>query len=134
MIFVDMGPFIARHLGSDERHTDAVRGWEELAAGRDRLHTSNFVLDEAFTLLARRAGYRFAAERARNTYASRALLILRPDNSDELAAVGLFEKYADQAVSFTDCVSFALMRRHRIARAFTYDRHFVAAGFELWQP
>lgn len=58
--------------------------------------------------------------------------ILRPEESDEIAAVGLLERYADQAASFTDCVSFAPMRRHRIPRAFTFDRRFAAAGFEAW--
>jgi predicted nucleic acid-binding protein len=43
--------------------------------------------------------------------------------------VDLFAKFADQRVSFTDCVSFILMRRHRLARAFTFDRHFGDAGF-----
>jgi len=41
-----------------------------------------------------------------------------------------FEKYADQDVSFTDCVCFALMRAHNIQRVFTFDRHFRLAGFE----
>jgi len=29
-----------------------------------------------------------------------------------------------------DCISFAVMRRLGIKRAFTNDRHFQAAGFE----
>ena len=40
-------------------------------------------------------------------------------------------KYADQRVTFTDCVSFAIMRRRRIRTAFTFDRHFEARGFEV---
>jgi uncharacterized protein len=40
-------------------------------------------------------------------------------------------KYADQGVSFTDCVSFAIMRRHKIRTAFTFDRHFKLAGFNV---
>lgn len=60
------------------------------------------------------------------------LTILRPDVSDESAALDLFRKFADQKVSFTDCVSFALMRRHRLKKAFTFDRHFAGAGFEVW--
>jgi predicted nucleic acid-binding protein len=64
--------------------------------------------------------------------ASRVLTILRPDARDEAAAVALFRKLADQELSFTDCISFALMGRHRITRAFTFDRHFEAAGFSIW--
>jgi predicted nucleic acid-binding protein len=94
--------------------------------------TSNFVLDELLTLLARRASYEYAARRARVLLASHCLKILRPDESIELAAVAAFEKYADQKVSFTDCTSFVLMRSHGLQRAFTFDRHFALAGFEVW--
>jgi predicted nucleic acid-binding protein len=37
----------------------------------------------------------------------------------------------DQSIGFVDCLSFALMRRHRIPAAFTFDRHFELAGFPL---
>ena len=54
-----------------------------------RCYTSNFVLDETFTLLARRASYAFAAQRARNILTSTTLTILRPDPVDELDALHL---------------------------------------------
>ena len=132
MIFVDTGAFLARHLARDEQHGSARRAWGELASTGWRVYTSNFVLDEAFTLLARWTSYEFAAARAEAILASSSLEILRPDASDELAALELFRKFGDQQVSFTDCVSFALMKRSGIARAFAFDRHFVHAGFELW--
>ena len=59
-------------------------------------------------------------------------MILRPEAEDEFKALELFRKLGDQQVSFTDCVSFALMRRYGIDKAFGFDRHFVHAGFELW--
>jgi len=86
-----------------------------------------------FTLLARRASYSFAAEKARIIYASSALEILRPDALAERAALNWFEKFADQEVSFTDCVSFALMREADIQTAFTFDAHFEHAGFKKWK-
>lgn len=98
------------------------------------MFTSNFVLDEAITLISRWAGYRFATERAHAIYNSSALTILRPTVDEEIVALGLLEKLGDQKVSFTDCVSFALMKRHDLRRAFTFDRHFESAGLEAWAP
>lgn len=132
MIFIDTGPLLARHIMEDQYHHEAQDGWQRLAESRARLFTSAPVLAETFTLLARRAGYAFAAARARNILASRALVILRPTTEDELRAVEQFEKFADQDVSFTDCLSFVLMRRARLRRAFTFDDHFERAGFQRW--
>jgi predicted nucleic acid-binding protein len=133
VIFVDTGPLLARYLARDQHHARAVSLFEEVeSARRIQLATSNFVLDELFTLLGRRAGLAFAAERARAIYASKRLKVLRPGQADELAAVKSMERYADQGVSFTDCVSFALMKANRIKRVLTFDHHFSVAGFEVF--
>ena len=132
MIFIDTGPFVARYVARDQYHSAAVDAWKDLARLGLPCYTSNFVLDETITLLGRRADHPFAAERARRIYASDRLTVLRPDADAETEAVALFTKFADQRVSFTDCVSFVLMRRQRIVRAFSYDRHFQHAGFRLW--
>lgn len=129
MIFIDSGAFIARFSGRDQHHDAAMTSWKRLAARGEPCLTSNFVLDEALTLIGRFAGNVFAADRARALYASRALRILRPDESVETAALDYFVKYADQGVSFTDCTSFVLMKRNRVKRVFTFDRHFARAGF-----
>ncbi|MEI9898572.1 MAG: hypothetical protein WDN28_33130 [Chthoniobacter sp.] len=63
---------------------------------------------------------------------SKAIEWLRPAPEDLAKAAKLMRKYADQSVSFTDCVSFVLMRREAITRVFGFDRHFQAAQFKLW--
>jgi predicted nucleic acid-binding protein len=131
VIFIDTGAFLARYIVRDQHHTDAVAFWGELADSGTACFTSNLVLSETFTLLARRTHYKFAAERARQTYLSNVLQILRPYAKDEAAGVFLFDKFADQQVRFCDCVSFALMRRLRIPDAFTFDAHFGLAGFNI---
>ncbi|MEX1044724.1 MAG: hypothetical protein WEC73_01230 [Chthoniobacterales bacterium] len=40
-------------------------------------------------------------------------------------------KFADQGVSFTDGMSFVLMRREGLWEVFGFDGHFTAAGFRL---
>jgi uncharacterized protein len=132
LIFIDSGAFLARHVERDQHHVQACLAWDLLAGENERCFTSNFVLDETFTLLGRRTSYAFAAAQARSLYTSRVLEILRPTPEDEIRALERFEKLADQKVSFTDCISFVLMRREGLQRVFSFDRHFIHAGFRTW--
>jgi len=132
MIYIDTGAFLARYLSKDQHHGEAHAFWDSIQRKSETCVTSNFVLDETFTLLERRAGYSFSAQRARNIYASESLNILRPSLEDELKALGFFEKYSDQRLSFTYCVSFVLMKSQNIKRAFTFDQHFQIAGFQMF--
>ena len=129
MIFVDSGALIGRYLTNDPYHAAASDIWRELAGSA--LFTTNHVLDEVFTILARRAGYHFAAERAERIYFSSAFEIVPSSLADEHEAIRYFRKFADQQISFTDCISFAIMRRYRLRTAFTFDRHFLNAGFRV---
>ena len=131
MIFVDTSAFLARYIAGDQHHAAATQYWEVLADSDEACITSNFVIDELLTLLVRRTSIAFAADRARLIYSSTALLILRPDESIEVAAVILLSQFAKPDVSFTDCVSFALMRRHGVSDAFTFDSDFTIAGFRI---
>lgn len=135
MVFIDTGAFVGRYVARDQYHETAEMGWSDLKRKGLRCYTSSFVVDETLTLLGRRASYDFAAERGRRIYASKAIEILRPEERDEVQALTWFEKFADQGVSFTDCVSFALMKRYRLQIAFSFDAHFDRAGFPRWpQP
>jgi len=64
MTFIDTGAFLARYLSNDQYHKTSIPLWERIRATREQCVTSNFILDETFTLPARRANYRFAAEKA----------------------------------------------------------------------
>jgi len=131
VIFIDTGAFLARYVERDQYHEPACAGWHSLSTSARQCFTSNFVLDETLTLLGRRTTYQFAAARGRIIYESATLVVLRPTHHDESEAVELFEKFADQHVSFTDCISFVLMRREGIGSVFTFDRHFSFAGFQV---
>jgi hypothetical protein len=41
------------------------------------------------------------------------------------------DRFPDQGFSLTDAVTFELMKRERVKRAYAFDQHFVTAGFEL---
>ena len=132
MIYVDTGALLARYVQRDQYYRQATDGWKRLVQSGRKCLTSNLIVSETATLLARRAGYQFAAQRIRLLLTSPLLTVLHSSQEDELQAVELMEKYADQEVTFVDCVSFVLMRKHRMRDAFAFDRHFEHAGFRLW--
>ena len=123
---------MARYLTHDQFHQKALAGWKSLGEQGKKCYSSNFVLNETLTLLARRAGYKFACDRAKEIYASERLIILRSSEAEELKAVQYLDKYKDQKVSFTDCLSFVLMHNKGLRQVFGFDEHFIYAGFEYW--
>jgi uncharacterized protein len=133
-LFIDTGAFIARYDADDQYHHVASAAWEHLAPpeGRFRLVTSGGVLGETFTLLGRRAGFPYAARIARAILDTPTITVHWVDADASHAILALFAQFADQSVSWVDCESFALMRRRKITRAFSFDRHFDDAGFHRW--
>ncbi len=93
--------------------------------------TTDYVLDETLTLLSLRFG---AAA------ATRFLAKIRESESVDIIWVGehafwegakLMEERHDKKWSFTDCTSFIAMRSLNVSSAFTFDRNFEQAGFEV---
>ena len=131
MNFADTGAFLSLFHGNDQHHRDAVRLWPLVESP---VFTSNLVIAELAKLLSHGMGYNLEIACIADIYDSSRFRILSSTRADELAALEWMRKFADQDVSFIDCVSFALMRRHRIRMAFTFDRHFLLAGFEIFTP
>jgi uncharacterized protein len=131
MVFVDTSAFFAWYVQRDSRHRIAHGFWQEMERRSTPLVTTNHVAEETLTLLARKVSYSFAAVIAERFYEPNPVEIIFANQEDEYEAVRYFRKFADQKISFTDCISFAIMKRNHIFTAFTFDRHFVDAGFEL---
>lgn len=53
------------------------------------------------------------------------------DEVIESAIARWVRRFADKPLSLADAVSFEIMRRERISRALTYDRHFADAGYDI---
>lgn len=128
---MDTGAFVAKEIAADQFHPLALRAWSEIGRGGVQLFSSEHILDESATLIARRSNYAFAAEWGKDALES-GIEWLRAEEGDWVSALALMRKYADQAVSFTDCLSAVFMKRERLKRAFGFDRHFEAMGFRLW--
>ena len=131
-IFIDTGAFLALEDASDPHHQEAVRFRAEvLAGGSYELITSSYILDEALTLIRSRLGIAASIRFCRAMRRSRVLQILSVSREIEDQALNLFEQYDDKDFSFTDCVSFVLMKERQIQEAFAFDHHFEQMGFQI---
>jgi predicted nucleic acid-binding protein len=126
-VFVDTSGWYAYVRRDDPAHegaSAALQRWE------GRLVTTDYVFDETVTLARARLGSA-AAEKIGETLLDPSvaeIVRLLPEDFED--AWELFKKGKDKAWSFTDCTSFAVMRRLRLSAAVATDKHFRQAGFE----
>ena len=125
-VFVDTSFYIARIMARDQWHGRAV------AAAKPGLDfiTSSLVLNETVSLLQARGYLDAAFEFLKSARSESPAQVVYPDVALQGAGWDLFIRYAALGANAVDCVSFAIMRKFGIRKAFTFDGHFRAAGFE----
>jgi predicted nucleic acid-binding protein len=128
---VDTGAWIALAQQRDVHHLQASAISDKLNSENTLLITSDYVLDEALTWFRYNVSHKVAIEFASQVISSNVIEIIYIDESLFKKSLELFKKYDDQKFSFTDCSSFVLMRAQHIKQAFTFNSHFITAGFDL---
>ncbi len=123
---VDTSLWYAMADDRDPTHNEAVL---LLATPRRPLMTTNWIFGESVTLVRGRLGHKAAVTLGARLLHRPGLRIVRAQSEDEQTAWQIFQQYGDKDFSFTDCTSFAVMRRLRISHAFAFDRHFRQMGF-----
>ena len=129
-LFIDSGGFYALISPDSESHELAVETMQEAAQERRRAVTTDYIIDETATLLRARGLTNLLVEFFGLTEESQALSI-EWTSPDRFAAARRFMlKHLDQEFSFTDCVSFVVMKELRLTNALATDKHFRIAGFD----
>ena len=130
-IFVDTGAWFAFIDKTDYLHPRAIKHFKHINAKNSRLYTSNLVIHETITLLARRLTKKIAIDFIKRIYPDESINIMPVDFNTEQEALKTFIKYADQDFTVVDCTSFVLMQENGIKRAFTFDKHFKTMKFAV---
>lgn len=130
-LFVDTGAWFALADKSDQYHSHAVEIYPKLLGKYHHLSTTNLVVAETYILIRRALAHEAAIVFLENIAASPRVMKIYSDSTLEDMAEGILRKYQDQDFSFTDAVSFAVMEYYGIKQAFSFDQHFVTAGFNL---
>ena len=132
-IFIDTGAWVALENKRDIHYKEAITFRDEIKNKRYRLFTSNFVLDETYTLCLANLGYEKTIEcarRIRNLRDKGLLHVIYVTEDIEESAWLIFERFnKDKFWSFTDCTSNAIMQMLGIKESFSFDRDFEQMGF-----
>ena len=126
-VFADSGYHIALSSPRDQWHRAALRA----PVTGVLLVTSSAVIDETVTYLQRAGQLSAALAFLQQMRMNEEVEIVYPDPSLQAEAWDLFAKWGGSGANAVDCVSFAIMRRFGIRKAFTFDAHFRKAGFEI---
>lgn len=130
LVFVDSSMFYALVDEKDEFHQKATAIWQALKVQDVQLVTSNYMLDETFTLIRSHRGVAVVDAFRKSLINIYEVKIIRVTVPDEAGAWSFFLQDWSK-LSFTDCVSFALMKRLGIKKIVSFDNHFKRAGFEI---
>jgi len=127
-VLVDTSGLLAVLDADDSNHQRGRPTWEALISSCEPLHTSNYVLLELIAVAQRRLG--LDAIRALHTDVLPLLTVHWVIEEEHRAAAASLLLVGRRDLSLVDCVSFDLMRRCGLSRAFTFDSHFARQGFE----
>jgi predicted nucleic acid-binding protein len=128
-IFVDTGAWLALADEDDTHHKNAASVFPSLLKMCKGLVTSNFVIAESYILILKELGHNAAIDFVDKINSSPRIIRVYSTPDLEREAEEILKNYADQDFSYTDAVSFAIMKRQKIKKAFCFDRHFQTMGF-----
>lgn len=132
-IFVDTSFFKGMADHDDDFHQGSIKILEKLRDQNFEFITTNFILDETYTLLRTRCGLEDAITFHDGLGSGLLYLsLMRVEVDDEILAWKLFQENWSN-LSFTDCTSFALMKRLDLKNVATFDQHFARAGFTIFK-
>lgn len=129
-VFLGSSACLARINRADPNHTAAQR----FLATKPQLITSNFIVDEAITLVLKRLGYLEALSLGNDLWSGQLARIFYLTRTQQREAWAFFQQYHDKTFSFTDCTSFVLMRRLGLTHVFTFDADFEQTGLFVRVP
>lgn len=125
LVFVDTSAWYAVTDKSDANHESAI---DCLNTITEPLITTNFIVNETITLIRKHLGFEQASKIGHKFWKEEITKLVQVTQIDETEAWKVFLKYKDKDFSFTDCISFVIMTRLNISKAFTFDCHFKQYG------
>jgi predicted nucleic acid-binding protein len=133
-VFVDTWGWLVLADPKDPFHSQAVLYYEECSKDSGRIFTSDFVLDETFTLMFRRRPYKEALHFCSGLLQSPFIRIESVTEPRFLKTFELRKRFSDKPlISFTDLSSMTIMSELKVTDILTGDAHFshIGLGFRI---
>lgn len=130
-VFVDTSAWYPLVVGDHADHARVKAAVEDLLRAGARMVTSNLVVAETQALLLHRTGRDAALKFAQTVSQPPILVVVSSTDVEQRAVADWLVRFADQAFSLTDAVSFTIMKSRGISQALSLDAHFSSAGFRL---
>jgi predicted nucleic acid-binding protein len=129
LIFVDTSAWVALYVAQDDRHPEAAAFWERLRRHGAPLLSTFDIFGETLTVIRSRASLEQALDFGEAFLSSR--ILVREEVGPEVRSQAweLLKQYRDKPLSFTDCTSFAVLRRRGLRHVFSFDDDFRRLGF-----
>jgi predicted nucleic acid-binding protein len=125
-VFAHTAFFVAFAGPEDAYHARAVK-LSDRPLGR--IITTEYVLVETGSMLSRPEDRPTYVNLVRDLESDPGVQIIPASSALFRAGFTLFADTPDKQWSPVDCISFVVMKQHRLKQALTTDRHFVQAGF-----
>ena len=133
MIFIDTSAWIAIEDKKDINHLKALQFKKQLLDSQKRLITTNYILDETYTLMLLNLEYTRTInfkQKLDDLIDSNLVIVVYVTSDVEKESWEAFERFnKDKTWSFTDCTSKVIMNMFNFLEAFTFDRHFEQMRF-----
>jgi predicted nucleic acid-binding protein len=125
-VFIDTGVFVALRNADDELHIRSRELMKRALKGEyGRTYTSDYVIDEAITTaLVRTRRHDLAVDIGKYIIESPRITKLWTTKEAFDLAWEKFKEFADKPLSFSDCVSLALMEKNRVNQMMSFDSGF----------
>ena len=127
---MDTSYLLALISKNDQYHTITKAHWQQLLIEDCLFIITSYIFDETVTYLNSRYQHQSAIEIGEILLNHKNITFIHVDKKLFNQGWNDFKKYSDKQFSLTDCISFIVMRQHRVITALTFDKHFVQAGFK----
>lgn len=127
--FVDSDVLYAINDKSDILYRESVDILRQLLIFNPIFYISTNIISETVTLINQRVS-KVCAIKLLNNLRSDRYKVIHPDESLILAAEEIFVSSTSKNVSYSDCISFAVMKHLGISLVLSFDVHFKKQGFK----